>query len=249
MRHSYGRTSFSDRQLVVNLGDIAAGQSVKCQFSVQFKNDAANSAYTNHATIRSVNQANVYVKAPEVTIMSGGESSITDIHYKLFAGFGFGDGSPRYEWRPANDMQLNHMMIVGYRLMTDFYRGSLGNGTFTVPDDITDRESQFFISHGVITAAEYTEGAATLSQIYRILNFAIGANLHSTSAAPMSRASVAALICDLTGRDKNPNTNGLPVAYFSDKGSYANLIDEVSNSHDYTMDSRGNETWTAILND
>ena len=49
--------------------------------------------------------------------------------------------------------------------------------------------------------------------------------------------------------DKNPNTNGLPVAYFSDKGSYANLIDEVSNSHDYTMDSRGNETWTAILND
>jgi hypothetical protein len=65
----------------------------------------------------------------------------------------------------------------------------------------------------------------------------------------MSRVNAANLICDLTGRDKNPNTNGLPLAYFTDKGYYAGLIDEVSNSHEYTLDSRGNETWISIIAD
>ena len=245
-----GKWTFTDKQLVINLGDIAAGQTVKCDFSIQFKNDAVNTTFTNHATIRSTSRDSVYVKAPEVMIMGGGDyTSSTDIHYRLFAGFGFGDGTPRHEWRPTNNMQLNHMCIVGYRLMTDYYRSSLGNGTFTVPDSVTDRECQYFISQGVISAAEYTDGAATQSQIYRILNFAIGANLYSNSTSNMTRASVASLICDLTGRNKNPNTNGLPIAFYSDKGSFANLIDEVSNSHDYTIDSRGVETWISILND
>ena len=247
-----GKWTFTDRQLVVNLGDIAAGQSVKCEFMVQFKNDAANSTYTIHATIKSNNQASVYVKAPEVLIMGGGgnNSAFTDLHYQIFAGFGYGDGAPRHEWRPTTNMMLNHMCIVGYRLMTDYYRSSLGNGTFTVPDDITDREVQFFVSQGIISAADCTYGSeATQSQIYSILNFAIGANLYSSSSTTMTRASVASLICDLTVRDKSPNTNGLPVAFYSDKGSFANLIDEVSNSHDYTMDSRGKETWISILND
>ena len=245
-----GKWTFTDRQLVVNLGDIAAGQSVKCDFSVQFKNDAANSSYTNHATIRSTNKDSVYVKAPEVTVVNGGNNPFTtDIHYRLFSGFGDGYGNPRHQWRPVNDMQLNHMCLMAYRLMTDYYRNSLGNGTFTVPDTVTDRECRYFISHGIISAAEYTEGAATQAQIYRILNYAIGANLYSNSTASMSRASVASLVCDLTGRDKSPNTNGLTVAYFMDKGSYSNLIDEVSNSHDYTMDSRGKETWFSILID
>jgi hypothetical protein len=134
--------------------------------------------------------------------------------------------------------------------MTDYYRSSLGNGTITVPDGITSREIQYFISHGVISAAEYTAAAdATQSQIYRVLNFALGASLTSNVTTGMSRASVASLICDLTGRDKSPNTNSLPVAYFSDKGGYAGLIDEVSNSHDYTMDSNGNETWISVIAD
>jgi hypothetical protein len=65
----------------------------------------------------------------------------------------------------------------------------------------------------------------------------------------MSRADVASLVCDLTGRDKTPNTNSLPLAYFTDKGAYAGLINEVSNSHDYTIDSRGKENWISILID
>jgi uncharacterized repeat protein (TIGR01451 family) len=243
-----GKWTFTDRQLVINLGDIEAGQFVKCEFQVQFKNDASNSTFVNHATLKGANQDSVYVKAPEVTIMNGGGS--TDIHYCLFVGYGDGNGNPLYLWKPDTNITTTQICLLGYRLMTDFYRSSLGNGTVTVPDRITLREVQYFISHGVISASEYSAGAdATQSQIYRVLNFALGANLSSNVSAGMSRASVASLICDLTGRDKSPNTNGLPVAYFSDKGSYAGLIDEVSNSHDYTMDSTGKETWISIIAD
>ncbi|MCD7947392.1 MAG: DUF11 domain-containing protein [Oscillospiraceae bacterium] len=242
-----GKWSFTDRQLVINLGDIDAGKEVKVSFTVQFKNDAANSSYTNHATIKSTSHDSVYVKAPEVVIMAGGGKEFdayTEVHYKLFIGF------PDGEWKPSENISLNNMCILGYRLMTDYYRSTLGNGTITVPDGITDREVQFFISHGIISASEYSNGTdATQSQIYRILNYAIGAGLSSNSSAGMSRTSVATLICELTGRDTNPNTNGLYVAYFPDKGSYVGLIDEVSNSHDYTLDSSGNETWISILND
>ena len=248
-----GKWSFTDRQLVVNLGDIAAGKTVKCEFTVQFKNDAANSAYTNYATIKSTSHDNVYVKSPEVVIMGGGDDNIThasEIHYKLFVGYGESDGTPLYIWGPMDNMQLDQMCMLGYRMMTDYYRSSLGNGTITIPDGIRYREVQFFISHGVISASEYAAGKeATQSQIYRILNYAINAGLSSNSNSNMTRASVATLICDITNRDKTPNTNGLSLAYFSDKGSDAAIIDEVSNSHDYTLDSNGNETWISILND
>jgi uncharacterized repeat protein (TIGR01451 family) len=240
-----GKWTFTDRQLVVTLGDIEPGAEVKVNFSVQFKNDAANSTFTNYATLKSTSHDSIYVKAPEVVIMSEGDDSyFTNVHYKLFVGYDDG------EWKPDTNMRLDHMCMLGYRLMTDYYRSSLGNGTLPVPDGITHREVQFFISHGIITASEYESSPdATQSQIYRILNYAVGGGLSSTSNANMSRASVANLICDLTGRDKTPDTNGLAVAYFPDKGSYANLINETGNSHDYTMDSDGNETWIAILND
>jgi uncharacterized repeat protein (TIGR01451 family) len=252
-----GKWTFTNKQLVVNLGDIAAGKTVKCEFTVQFKNDAVNSTYTNHSTIRSINKDSVYVKSPEVVIMGGGGSSdevgganYSEIHYRLFIGYADETGASLYQWMPNDNVWLDHICIIGYRMMTDYYRSSLGNGTVTVPNNITGREAQFFISNGIISASEYEwDVIATQSQIYRILNYAIGAKLSSNSAVPMSRTSVASLICDLTGRDKNPNTNGLPVTYFSDKGLNAGLIDEVSNSHDYTMDSNGKETWVSILND
>lgn len=250
-----GKWIYSDKQLVYNLGDIAPGQEVICKFTVQFKNDAAGQTYTNNATLKGNNQPNVYVKAPEILVLGGGTPGETpdsgsDIHYKLFGGHGDANGNPLFIWTPNDNIKMVDMCRVGYRLMTDYYRDTTGNGTITVPNGVTDREAQYFISHGIISAAEYTAGAdATQSQIYRILNAALKTNLQSTSTTGMSRASVAKLICELTKRDDTPNTNGLTVAYFSDKGSYIALIDEVSNSHDYTLDSNGNETWTAILSD
>lgn len=87
------------------------------------------------------------------------------------------------------------------------------------------------------------EAQATTSQIYRLLNYALGTNSNVSSSAIMSRISFARLICQLTDRDTDPDTNGLTLAYFSDAGSYAALINEVSNTHVYTVDSNGKETW------
>jgi len=250
-----GKWTFVDKQLVINLGDIAPGQTVKCSFNVQFKNDAANSVYTNHATINSINEDGVYVRSPEVMILGGSGSSgdntyFTNLHFKLFSGYVMEDGDTSQMWKPNDNMRLSHICMIGYRLMTDHYRNSLGNGTITVPEHVVGRELQFFVSHGIISASEVVPAVdATQSQIHRVLNFAIGSTLSSGSTSRMSRVSVATLICNLTNRDTSPNTNGLPVAYFPDKGAYAGLIDELSNSHDYTMDSSGNETWISILKD
>ena len=54
-------------------------------------------------------------------------------------------------------------------------------------------------------------------------------------------------LCDFTGRDTNPNRNGLINRTFTDVGSYAQLVAEVSNSHEYTKDSHGRETWIKLL--
>lgn len=245
-----GKWSFSDKTLTFTLGDIEPGKEVVCKFSVQIKNDAAGHTYINHATIKSSNGKTVYVKAPEVVIIASDDILPTDNHYKLFVGHGDNLGNPLFIWDPDGDIQIDHMFILGYRLMTDDYRKAAGNGTITVPSGVTSREAQYFISHGVISANEYTSGAvATQSQVYRILNATTGANLSSNSTAGVKRIDVANLVCDFTKRDKTPNTNGLPLAFFSDKGTHAGLIDEVSNSHEYTKDSSGNETWTKILQD
>lgn len=248
-----GKWGYADKQLVYNLGDIAPGQAIICSFMVQMKNDAAGQTYTNNATLKGTDGRNVFVKAPEILILSGddgGTLPYSSIHYKLFAGYGDTNGNPLFLWKPDTNISMNHMCMIGYRLMTDYYRESRGNGTITVPNGITDREVQYFISHGIISPTEYSGGAdATESMIYRILNASIGSKLSSNSTTGMKRVNVAKLICELTNRDMTPNTNGLTLAYFSDKGTHTALIDEVSNSHDYTIDSAGNETWQSILAD
>lgn len=246
-----GKWTFADRQLVYTLGDINPGQEILCTFDVLFKNDAAGHTYTNTATLKGTDGRNVFVKAPEILVLGGTDPFFpnSDIHYKLFSGQADHLGNPLYLWTPDDSMTLQDMCRVGYRLMTDSYRISLGNGSISVPGNITNREVQFFISHGVIAASEYVDGTtiATQAQIDRILNYSIKAGLLATGSAPMKRIAVAQLICNLTGRDMNPNTSGLPLAHFTDKGGHVNLIDEVSNGHEYTVDSSGNETWTVII--
>ena len=234
-----------------NLGDIPAGKAAVCEFKVQFKNDAANSTYINHATLKSTSHDEVYLKAPEVAVMASEDhpDAYTNIHYKLFIGEGTQDGTPLHLWGPDNKISLCDICIVGNRLMTDYYRKSVGNGTITVPSAITDRDVRFFMSHGVLRPDEYIswEVPATQDQIYRVLSFALKKDLGSSSQAPMARHEGAALICKETQRDISPRTNGLNLAHFTDKGPYGSLIDEVSNSHDYTLDSNGRESWVSIL--
>lgn len=242
-----GKWDFSDKQFTVKLGDIEPGETKTIDFSVEFKSDAGNSTYTNYATLKGLDEnnkdLNVNIKSPEITII--GEDPISRIHTSFFGGVGDANGNPLHIWEPNKNITMVDMCRVGYRLMTDNYKNKVGAGTITVPSGLTpDMEVQFMISHGVLMASEYTANApATEAQIYKILNFCISSNLYSVSATPMKRANVAKLVCDLTGRDKEPDINGYTVKYFSDKGAYIKLIDEVSNTHDYMMDSYGNETW------
>ena len=246
---SSGKWSFADKQLVFTLGDIEPGKEVVCKFTVQIKNDAGGHTYVNNATLKGTDGKTVYVKSPEIMIENGIRTD-SDIHYRLFAGIGDSFGNPLFLWGPNDDIKIDHMFIVGYRLMTDDYRKSVGNGTHTVPGNVTSREAQYFISNGIISAAEYSSGAdATQSQVYRILNATVGANLNSNSTTGVKRADVARLICNFSKRDDSPDTNGLPLANFTDKGAFALLIDEVSNGHDYTKDSAGNETWVSLIKD
>ena len=63
----------------------------------------------------------------------------------------------------------------------------------------------------------------------------------------IKRMSPAEELCDIFGRDKNPDTNGLPVRQYTDLQGLSvkqlGIINEVSNWHTYTMDSEGHETW------
>lgn len=252
---SSDKWTYSNKQLVIYLGDVAPQQEVICDFSVRMKSDAAGSVYVNNAVIKGTDGKTVYVKSPEISILGGesggGTITATELHYRIFAGIADYTGTPLYLWKPNDPIDIAHMCIAGYRMMTDYYRGTLGYGNIPVPPEIRTREVQFMISHGVITADEYQGSTpATQSQITRILNFSIGADLKDLgSTATMKRHEVARLICEVTNRDMKPNKSGFPVSYFTDKGAFVDLIDEVSNTHDYTIDSRGKETWVSVVND
>ncbi|MEH2933918.1 isopeptide-forming domain-containing fimbrial protein [Acutalibacter sp. JLR.KK004] len=263
-----GKWFLQDGQLVLNLGDIPAGESVEAKFTVQFKADAANSTYINYASLQSNNKPAVHVKAPEVTILgnSGGSSKpdapdpTSDIHYKLFSGFGEHDGTLLYEWEPDSNISRLHMCYMAYRLMSDGYKQNLPMGTVSVPDPSVNKAYgltpvRYFISHGVLERDAFVNGSgdsvwATRKQIYALLEFATGKTLGSDAGQnPMKRIDVAKLVCQVTGRDPRSNTNGCLVVNFTDSGSNKALIDEVSNSHEYTMDSMGNETWIRTISE
>ena len=62
-----------------------------------------------------------------------------------------------------------------------------------------------------------------------------------------SRLQWAEELCDIFDRDKNPDTNGLPLRQYTDVSGLSakqmGIINEVSNWHTYTLDSDGEEHW------
>lgn len=63
----------------------------------------------------------------------------------------------------------------------------------------------------------------------------------------MTRLDYAKLLCSIQSRDTNPNwlnayRQGMSIDRFPDDNNNATII-EVSNTHDYTKDTHGNETW------
>lgn len=252
--------SFAGKVFTLELGDIASGQSHTIVLTVQFKADAGGTTYVNYATGEGDN-GNATGKSPEVEIISSVVDLITDIHYQLYNGY------DENMWRPADRISLQEVCIVAYRLISDGGNTWLDRGTVTVPDYefSIPEEAKYFVSIGVLPASvfdttkmtedvdyeinyEVSENGylriwATSEQLNTLVKYITGTN--AGLSGDVSRLNFAKLICQLTGRDTDPDTSAYSghIQYFTDSGSSEDLITEVSHEHDYVLDADGNEYW------
>ena len=253
--------SFADKVFSLELGDIAPGQSHKIALTVRFKNDAGDRSYINYATGKGDN-GNATGKSPEVEIISSVTDLITDIHYQLFSGYTDG------KWRPGDRISLQEACTVVYRLISSGGNTWLDRGTVTVPDyeyNIPE-EAKYFVSIGVlpadafdttqmvedeeyeinyeITKSGYLRIWATADQLNALVKYATG--LNAGLGGDVSRLTFAKLICQITGRDTDPDTSGYGgnIHSFPDvSGSAESIVTEVSHEHDFILDTDGNEYW------
>ena len=252
--------SFADKVFSLELGDIAPGQSHKIALTVQFKNDAGGKTYINYATGKGDN-GSVTSKSPEVEIIAVTENLTTSIHYQLFNGYG------ENMWRPSDRISLQEACIVAYRLISNGGNTWLDRGPVTVPEyeySISE-QAKYFVSIGVLPPScfdttQMTEGVdyeisyevsekgylriwATSDQLNTLVKYITGTN--AGLSGNVSRLTFAKLICQLTGRDTDPDTSGYSghIQYFVDSGSSSGLITEVSHEHDFILDTDGNEYW------
>lgn len=253
--------SFSNKVFSLELGDIAKGESHEIKFAVQFKNDAGGKTYINYATGDGTN-GNATGKSPEIEVISLVDEPVTAIHYPLFTGYG--DGL----WRPSDRISLQKACTVAYRLISNGGNTWLDRGTVTVPDyeyEIPE-EAKYFVSIGVlpqsafdttrmtentdyeinhdISASGYLRIWATSDQLNTLVRHITGAN--AALSGNVSRLSFAKLICQLTGRDTDPDTSdysGHIQGYPDVSGSAVSIVTEVSHEHDYVLDTDGNEYW------
>lgn len=252
--------SFAGKVFALELGDIASGQSHTIVLTVQFKVDAGGKAYVNYATGEGDN-GNATGKSPEIEIVSMVDDPITDIHYQLYNGYG------ENVWRPNDRISLQEACTVAYRLISNGGNTWLDRGTVTVPEYefSIPEEAKYFVSIGVLPASVFdttkmTEDVdyeinyevsekgylriwATSDQLNTLVKYITGTN--AGLSGNVSRLNFAKLICQLTGRDTDPDTSAYSghIQYFVDSGSSVGLITEVSHEHDYVLDTDGNEYW------
>ena len=252
--------SFSNKVFTLELGDIAPSEFHEIKLTVQFKNDSGGKTYVNYATGEGDN-GNATGKSPEIEIVSVVDEPVTSIHYQLYAGYA--DGL----WRPGDRISLQEACTVAYRLIANGGNTWLERGTTTVPDyEFTiPEEGKYFVSIGVLPASVFdttrmTEDVdyeinyeiskngyvriwATSEQLNTLVKYITGVN--AGLSGDVSRLTFAKVICQLTGRDTDPDTSGYSgnIQSFPDSGSSANLVTEVSHEHDYMLDTDGNEYW------
>ena len=253
--------SFADKVFTLELGDIEPGQSHKIALTVRFKNDAGGKIYVNYATGKGDNGTTTG-KSPEIEIISPVDDPITDIHYELFSGYTDG------KWRPGDRISLQEACTVIYRLLSNGGNTWLDRGTVTVPDyeyNIPE-EAKYFVSIGVlpadafdttqmvedeeyeinyeITKSGYLRIWASADQLNALVKYATGSN--AGLGGDVSRLTFAQLVCQITGRDTDPDTSGYGgnIHSFPDvSGSAESIVTEVSHEHDFILDTDGNEYW------
>ena len=253
--------SFADKVFSLELGDIAPRQSHTVTLTIQFKADADGKIYVNYATGKGDNGTTTG-KSPEIEIISPVDNLITDIHYQLFSGYTDGN------WRPGDRISLQEACTVIYRLLSNGGNTWLDRGTTTVPDYeySIPEEAKYFVSIGLLPAAAFdttqmTEGEeyeinyeitkngylriwATSDQLNALVKYATGSN--AGLGGEVSRLTFAQLVCQITGRDTEPDTSGYSgnIHSFPDvSGSSVSIVTEVSHEHNYLLDPDDNEYW------
>lgn len=263
--------------ITIELGNILYGQEIEVKFTVEFKPDAANKSFQNVATATGTidgKKSWENDKAPIVTVVDSNGASASGKHYAMFHGFESG------LWIPDNKITLEQVALLGYRILTNDYQLILqksGNGYVSdylenvcYYDEVRSMvragifaSNEFEPSAGMVEGKDYRvhgdgegnksyyEIYATRDQIGRMLTALFGSNYGISGSGHMTRIDVAKLLCQIQGRDTDPNWQsgmaaGMAIAQFPDVLNNA-LVIEVSNTHSYTIDSYGNETW--VLND
>lgn len=210
---------------------------------------------------------NLSEDAPIVQVSS--RSDVSGIHYAIF--HGSNDGN----WLPSRELFTEELATTAYRILTNDYQMALQKkNTTTIPSFMSkfSTESQYMVGAGVISADAfdlskmtkdvdyvYIGGPvggekygvyASRDQIGQVLKNLFGSDYGIRGSGRMTRLEYAKLLCSIQGRDTDPNwlnayRQGLSIDRFPDDNNNATII-EVSNTHDYTTDSHGNETW--VLN-
>lgn len=201
--------------------------------------------------------------APIVQVSNG--KDVSGIHYAFFHGT---DAENDNKWMPNRNLYTEELAITAYRILTNDYQTLLQkNQTVTIPSYVNmyTIEAQFMVGAGVIPASAFNiEGLvkdkdyvlvgkvknqiyATRNQIGFVLQKLFGSNYGISGTGFMSRLDYAKLLCMIQGRDLNPNytyavNQGKVLDRFPDDAGNPIII-EVSNTHDYMLDSHGNETW------
>ena len=269
-RLSSNQFVFQNQTLRIELGDIAPGKQKVVRFSVEFRENAGGKNYENHAYASGTMDGKEKTgkgDAPIVQVSSG--SDVSGIHYAIF--HGSNDGN----WLPSRELFTEELATTAYRILTNDYQMALQKkNTTTIPSFMSkfSTESQYMVGAGVISADAfdlskmtkdvdyvYIGGPvggekygvyASRDQIGQVLKNLFGSDYGIRGSGRMTRLEYAKLLCSIQGRDTNPNwlnayRQGLSIDRFPDDNNNATII-EVSNTHDYTTDSHGNETW--VLN-
>ena len=156
--------------------------------------------------------------------------------------------------------------------MTNDYQNRLQGGAGYVPDFISDNyasdvsyivgagilyANEFQPSSGMVEGKDYTVFGpaeapvynvyATKDQVGRVLQALFGSDYGVRGSGYMTRLELANVYCAVQGRDMDPDYSaaalaGMKIAVFSDCVNIS-VVYEVSNAHDYMIDSYGHETW------
>lgn len=271
--HGIDQSNYRNECLTLELGDIPYGKEVEIKFSVEFKSDANGKTFRNIATATGMINGEKYWDdgdAPIVTIL--GDSVISQMHYAIFHGNDEGLWKPERNLYMSelaatayrimtNDGQNIIQDSDGKGHISDYVSRHFSSEVSYIVGAGILNSSEFEPSDGMVKDKDYdVQGAvedplyliyASRDQVGRVLESLFGSNYGISGPGYIKRLDMAKVYCMIQERDQDPNYQdavaaGLKIDTFSDAQGKS-VVTEVSNTHSYTIDSFGNETW--VIND